>query len=84
MLNDATLRNFEDMFQLVQSKAKDTVQSAHCAMFPPVVYKFLPPLELRQENQCQGFARNQPNASFQISPIKGGTSSTFLAGESGV
>ena len=32
MLNDATLRNFEDMFQLVQSKAKDTVQSAHCAL----------------------------------------------------
>ena len=32
MLNDATLRNFEDRFQLVQSKAKDTVQSAHCAM----------------------------------------------------
>ena len=36
MLNDATLRNFEDMFQLVQSKAKDTVQSAHCAMDPGV------------------------------------------------
>ena len=32
MLNDATLRNFEDRFQLVQSKAKDTVQSAHCAV----------------------------------------------------
>ena len=32
MLNDVTLRNFEDRFQLVQSKAKDTVQSAHCAM----------------------------------------------------
>ena len=32
MLNDATLRNFEDRFQLVQSKAKDTVQSAHCAL----------------------------------------------------
>ena len=32
MLNDATLRNFEDRFQPVQSKAKDTVQSAHCAV----------------------------------------------------
>ena len=32
MLNDATLRNFEDRFQLVQSKAKGTVQCAHCAM----------------------------------------------------
>ena len=32
MLNDVTLRNFEDRFQLVQSKAKDTVQSAHCAL----------------------------------------------------
>ena len=33
MLNDATLRNFEDMFQLVQSKAKDTVQCAHYALY---------------------------------------------------
>ena len=32
MLNDVTLTNFEDRFQLVQSKAKDTVQSAHCAV----------------------------------------------------
>ena len=38
MLTDATLRNFEDRFQLVQSKAKDAVLSAHCAMCsgPPV------------------------------------------------
>ena len=28
----ATQRNFEDRFQLVQSKAKDTVQCAHCAL----------------------------------------------------
>ena len=35
MLNDVTLTNFEDRFQLVQSKAKDTVQSAHCAVGSP-------------------------------------------------
>ena len=32
MLNDATLRNFEDRFQLVQSKAKDTVQCGYGPM----------------------------------------------------
>ena len=32
MLYDVTQRNFEDRFQSVQSKAKDTVQSAHCAL----------------------------------------------------
>ena len=36
MLNDATLKNFEDRFQLVQSK--DTVQSAHCALAKWTIY----------------------------------------------
>ena len=32
MLNDVTLRDFEDRSQLVQLRDRDTVQCAHCAL----------------------------------------------------
>ena len=41
MLNDVTQRNFEDKFQLVQSKAKDTAQCAHCALMQTTEYVYL-------------------------------------------
>ena len=33
MLNDVTLENFEDRFELVELRGKNTVQSAHCALY---------------------------------------------------
>ena len=32
MLNDVTLKNFEYRFQLVESRGKDAVKCAHCAV----------------------------------------------------
>ena len=67
MLNDATLKNFEDRFQLVQSKAKDTVQSAHCALFRPVETLF----------QCWKQEKRQ-NPLTNVKKIKNQTSGKYF------
>ena len=43
MLNDVTLRDFEDRSQLVQLRDTDTVQTAHCALVVRTLAYEVPP-----------------------------------------